>query len=108
MPIASDSHARPPEEQAGGIIPRRPPRFRRTRQVVRILCWIYAIAMIALWLVLRFAGDQWWLATLTLFGPNWIFAIPLIALVPAAAIFRRRSLWTLGLAAFVIAVPVMD
>src|SRR5580765_6055993 len=98
MPVASQAIPSQPMESA----PKPHLRFRRSRKFLAILCWLYALAMIALYFVLCIAGDQWWIATLLLFGPNWLFALPLILLVPAATFFRRRSLWPLLLAAFMI------
>src|SRR5262249_3726457 len=49
----------------------------------------------------------WWPATIFLFAPRWLCALPLLVLVPAAALLRRRRLLVpLGLAAAVIAGPV--
>jgi vancomycin resistance protein VanJ len=52
-------------------------------------------------------SDEWWVATLILFGPRWIWALPLAVLVPWALIRRRRLLWLLGLAVPVLVFPVM-
>ena len=54
-----------------------------------------------------FGGDRWWFATLILFGPRWLCAVPLAALVPAAALVRRRLLWPLTAAAVVAIGPIM-
>ena len=69
--------------------------------------WLYLAAVLVVWLVVRVAGDRWWLATLMLFGPTWICGMPLAILVPAAAVIRRRLLWPLSAAAVVVLVPVM-
>jgi endonuclease/exonuclease/phosphatase (EEP) superfamily protein YafD len=52
-------------------------------------------------------GDRGWLATLFLFGPRWICAIPLPFLAIAAAVCHRRMLLPLAIAAVVIVGPVM-
>jgi endonuclease/exonuclease/phosphatase (EEP) superfamily protein YafD len=62
--------------------------------------------VLAAWLLLRWA-DVWWSATLLLFSPRWLLGLPLAVLVPASAILRRRALIPLGVAAVVIAGPVM-
>jgi endonuclease/exonuclease/phosphatase (EEP) superfamily protein YafD len=63
--------------------------------------------VLAVWLLLRFAGDRWWFATVMLFGPRWLCAVPLAVLLPAAALFRRRMLWVLAAAAIVVVGPIM-
>ena len=52
---------------------------------VRRCVWLYVVALLAVWLLLRFGGDRWWLATVMLFGPRWVYGLPLLLLVPAAA-----------------------
>lgn len=52
-------------------------------------------------------ADTWWVATLILFGPRWIWAAPLPLLVPPALFLRRRLLVPLGAAALVVVFPVM-
>jgi endonuclease/exonuclease/phosphatase (EEP) superfamily protein YafD len=42
-----------------------------------------------------------------LFAPRWIYALPMVVLVPAAAAARRRLLWPLLGAAVVIVGPIM-
>lgn len=64
-------------------------------------------AALLVWLLLWFGGDRWWFATVMLFGPRWIYAIPWIALAPAAAKLRRRSLWPLAAAAGILLGPIM-
>ena len=61
----------------------------------------------AVWLLLRFGGDRWWFATVILFGPRWLCALPLAMLVPAAAIIRRRLLSVLAATAIMVFGPVM-
>jgi endonuclease/exonuclease/phosphatase family metal-dependent hydrolase/putative flippase GtrA len=81
------------------------PGLRRTLTTV---AWLYLGAVLAIWLLLRIGGERWWLATLLLFGPRWLFGLPLVALLPAAAALSRRLLWVLMAAAFVVAFPIMD
>jgi vancomycin resistance protein VanJ len=57
---------------------------------VNALCLIYFAGLAALWLLLRFAGDRWWPVTPILYGPKWIWGMPMLLLVPAAAIARSR------------------
>jgi len=69
--------------------------------------WLYLAVLLGTWLLMRLAGDRWWLATLVLFGPRWLAAAPLVVLVPAAAVVRRRLVWVLLPAAFLAAGPIM-
>jgi vancomycin resistance protein VanJ len=63
-------------------------------------CWIvaYLIGLVAVALALHLLSDRWWPATVILFSPRWLWALPLLVLVPLAAIRARRWLWPLGLA----------
>ena len=72
-----------------------------------VCVWLYVAAVLAVWLLLRFAGDRWWFATVILFGPRWLCAVPLAVLVPAAGLMRRRLLGVLAAAAIVVLGPVM-
>jgi vancomycin resistance protein VanJ len=74
---------------------------------VAVCVWLYLAAVLAVWLLLRLAGDRWWFATVILFGPRWLCALPLAVLAPAAVLFQRRLLWVLATAAIVVFVPVM-
>jgi vancomycin resistance protein VanJ len=74
---------------------------------VLIGVWLYAALLLAVWLLLGLGGDRWWLATVMLFGPRWIYGLPLALLVPAAVILRRRLLWPLAAAVVVYVGPIM-
>jgi vancomycin resistance protein VanJ len=80
MPTA-ESHPRTPPAQA------------------RLLPWwlgLYALAMVGVAVLVQRLSDAWWPATLVLFGPRWLWALPLLALVPAALLWRRQLLWPLA------------
>lgn len=64
-----------------------------------VAVWLYLFAVLLVWTCLRMGGDRWWWATVLLFGPRWIFALPLALLVPAALCCQRRLIWPLGAAA---------
>lgn len=66
----------------------RPARFGRT---IAVGSWLGVLLVLAAWAAIR-AGDLWWPATLLLFGPRWLFALPLLPLLLAAIFWRRRSL----------------
>ena len=57
---------------------------------------------------MRYEGDRWWVATLLLFGPRWLWALPLVPLLPLAVFGRPRSLATLLIAALLLLFPVMN
>jgi len=68
---------------------------RRTKPRVRgalgLCSWAYLVGSVGLWVLLQWA-DDWWVATLSMFLPRWLFAIPLVILVPAAFWVRSRTL----------------
>jgi endonuclease/exonuclease/phosphatase (EEP) superfamily protein YafD len=72
---------------------------------LRRACWLYLVAIVALW-VLLFAADRWWPATLLMFGPRWVLALPAVVLVPAVA-WRRRLLAVVLIALAVVLGPIM-
>ncbi len=68
---------------------------------------IYLLLVLALWLLLHLGADRWWPATLILFGPRWVFALPLLLLAPLAFRLGRRQLLWLAAAAAVLFIPFM-
>jgi vancomycin resistance protein VanJ len=68
--------------------------------------WLYVAGVLIVWLLLRLAGDRWWLATVMLFGPRWVYGLPLLLLVPAAAVLRRRLLVPLAVSTIVLVGPI--
>jgi endonuclease/exonuclease/phosphatase (EEP) superfamily protein YafD len=87
--------------------PRGPAKPSAASRILGWLVWPYGLGVVAVWLLLWQGGDRWWFATLMLFGPRWIYGLPLIALVPAALKVRRRLLLPLALSAGVVAEPIM-
>jgi endonuclease/exonuclease/phosphatase family metal-dependent hydrolase len=71
-------------------------------------CTIYLLLILSVWAILHFCADVYWPGTLLLFSPAWIYAVPLVPLSVAAAIWRRRLLWMLGAVGIVILFPIMD
>ena len=71
--------------------------------------WLYAVCLAAVWLAIYFGGDRWWLPTVMMFGPKWVYGLPLPVLVVWTAIARAgRRPWLLlaasgGLVLFPIA-----
>ncbi|HZW30474.1 MAG TPA: endonuclease/exonuclease/phosphatase family protein [Isosphaeraceae bacterium] len=80
---------------------------RRAGMIVSGASWVYLVVVLGLWVFLTMAGDRWWLATVVLFGPRWIYAVPLVVLIPAAWSCRPRLLGLVLIAAIVVVGPVM-
>ena len=68
--------------------------------------WLYLAGVVAVWLLLRLSGDRWWLATVLLFSPRWLFALPWPVLALGAVSARRRLLWPLAAAALMLVGPI--
>ncbi len=71
------------------------------------LCWGYLAVVLATWVLLRLAGDRWWLATMLLFGPRWLCSVPIVFLLPLAAFVQRKLMWVLAAAMIIVAFPVL-
>ena len=84
-----------------------PPRRARWRLLLAGGIWIYVAAMVLLALWMHAYGDRRWLATLFLFGPRWVCAVPLPLLVAVAAIWQRWLLPPLAIAGMVVVGPIM-
>jgi len=74
---------------------------------LRVAVWLYLALVLVVWLLLGFGGDRWWLATVMLFGPRWVYGLPLLVLGPLAVLLRRRLLGPLLAAALVVVGPIM-
>ena len=75
---------------------------------VAVCVWVYVGLVLAAWVLLRCGGDRWWLPTVMLFAPRWIYALPLLLLGPLAAVTRSRLLWALLAAGAIVFGPMMD
>jgi vancomycin resistance protein VanJ len=110
--------SRAPVDRLGDVRADRTHAARRSRAGLAILphwnehwlnrlCWLYlALALLAVGIVWGIS-DRHWLGTSALFGPRWLLLLPLIPLVPAAVLVRKRNLPLLALAALVALLPVM-
>jgi endonuclease/exonuclease/phosphatase (EEP) superfamily protein YafD len=76
--------------------------------VVAVAVWSYVLGVLLVWGVIAWGGDHWWPATILLFAPRGIYALPLVLLVPLAIALRPR--WLLGLfaGAAVVLWPIAD
>ncbi len=59
------------------------------------------------WILLWAFGDSWWPGTLVLFGPRWILLLPLLVLVPVAALRQRRLLVPIAITGAMVLFPLM-
>jgi vancomycin resistance protein VanJ len=75
---------------------------------VRVSIAVYMAGLVAVLVMLRFASDAWWPASLILFGPRWVWGLPLLALVPLAAWKARGALPILAVAIVLFAWPLMS
>lgn len=69
--------------------------------------YLYLLIVLSVWLLFKVAGDQWWPATLFIFAPRWIIALPLLVLIPVAAWKNRCMLLPLAAALLLIIGPIM-
>ena len=73
-----------------------------------IAAWAYPAALLATWLGLALIGERWWVTTALLYVPCIAFGAPLVVLVPALLLMRRRQLiWTQALAFMLTLFPLM-
>ncbi|MGA2233136.1 MAG: endonuclease/exonuclease/phosphatase family protein [Tepidisphaeraceae bacterium] len=91
------------------------PRFRhatRSRRrfqfAVLVANALYFGLLAVLWIILQLAADSWWIATLILFGPRWVFGVPLLLLLPAVLITNRRMLVLVVVEIFLLMFGIMD
>jgi endonuclease/exonuclease/phosphatase family metal-dependent hydrolase len=92
---------------ASGSSARTGPRRRRAGALVALGALLYLAAVLSIAIALPILGDRWWPATLILFGPRWLIALPLLVLAPAALALRRRALIPLGVAGVLVAIPIL-
>jgi len=60
--------------------------------------WAYVACLTAIWGVIILGGDRRWLPTVMMFGPKWIYALPLPVLFVWSLPRRAKPLIWLGLA----------
>jgi endonuclease/exonuclease/phosphatase (EEP) superfamily protein YafD len=81
--------ASPPEAAAPAS---RGATRRRRNPLVPSFCLAYAVGVLAFFLVIRYAGDHWWPATILLYAPRWPWLLPLFVLLPLT-LHRRDKKW---------------
>ncbi len=87
------------------MAPRRIPRFDA---VLTVTTWAYLAGVFAVTCLLVVLSDVWWPATMVLFGPRWVWALPLCVLAPAAAHRRPALLAPLVVAGWLVLFTIMD
>lgn len=83
------------------------PKRRRLAPLTTLLCALYILAVVALVVILRLTGEQWWLATILLFSPRWLWITPVVVLLPMALLFRRRLILPVFIAGATVLFAVM-
>lgn len=56
---------------------------------------------------MRYIGETFWPAAILLFSPRWIYALPLLAMLPFALWMNRKALIPLSLSGLLVAGPLM-
>ena len=71
--------------------------------------WLYLALLVTVCLAIYWGGDRWWLSTIMMFGPKWIYVAPLPILVIWLAVARasRREWLTLLVVTCVLLFPTM-
>ena len=89
------------------LIPRKP-YISWLGRITQWACWIYPSGLILGWIMMRLGAERWWMGTMLLYGPRWLWAIPLPLLVLLAARLHPRGMRPLALALFIVIWPMMD
>lgn len=106
MPAVETSAVGPSVGPGRPVSPETSPTAPRPLRVLRRLCWLYVAGLTGLWLLLFIGADRWWLPTLVMFGPRWVWGVPLPVLVLLALIRRARAALPLLLAALILVGPI--
>jgi len=67
--------------------------WRIASGVTGVVCVLYALGAIAVWLMFHYVGESWWPATFLMFSPRWIWGLPLPVVLVLSGMFRRRAIW---------------
>jgi endonuclease/exonuclease/phosphatase (EEP) superfamily protein YafD len=80
-----------------------------TRRLVRASAIAYPVALLAIWISLRWIGEAWWASTAALYLPCALFGLPLPFVVLATWLKRMRSLaWAQAVGLFLLVFPIMS
>ena len=79
-----------------------------TRRLVRATAIAYPVALLAIWVSMRFIGEAWWASTAALYLPYALFGLPLPFLVLATWLKgMRRLAWAQAVSLFLLVFPIM-
>jgi vancomycin resistance protein VanJ len=78
------------------------------RRTTLVLALATCGCILAAWGVLALAVDRTWFGTVLAFGPRWVLLAPVLALLPAAALFHRPAAALLVASGAIVVGPVMD
>jgi len=85
----------------------RPAAPRLVPRVLWLATIAYLLLVVAAAIAVWFLADRWWLATVFLFGPRWVLALPLAILIPAALLWDRPLLAPLFVSTLTVLGPVI-
>lgn len=78
------------------------------RGTITVLAVAYPLALLVVVGLLRFVGERWWVTGVALYLPRAPFGAPLLLLVPALLVLRkRRLLWAQAASVLLLAFPLM-
>jgi endonuclease/exonuclease/phosphatase (EEP) superfamily protein YafD len=89
-------------------LPSRKVRRSRLSALTNLLCWSYAVVILALFILMRVFAEKWWIATILLFAPRWVWMLPLAVIIPMTALFRRRMAIPSMVGALIVLFGIMD
>lgn len=76
-------------------------------RILRIAFLLYLVIVLIVLLFVTVLGDRWSIATIVLYGPRWMVALPLIVLIPIAIAVRSWGILIgLAFAGLLIAGPI--
>jgi vancomycin resistance protein VanJ len=76
--------------------------WRRITAAFTAVCWAYPAVLLGIWILMFFAADRWWVATVLLYSPRWVWGLGLVPMVAWAAVRGgRKRIWAVAAAAFV-------
>lgn len=82
-------------------------RWWWARRAVTMVTWGYGVIVLLVLMLQTWLGDLWWPTTMLLYGPRWVWALPLPILAMAAMGLRPVLLPCLAAMGLVVLVPVM-
>ncbi len=83
------------------------PRRTRWQRAIAVVTVLYAASIFALWAWMYIEGDRSWLATIFLFGPRWLCALPLPLVALCVVVWQRRLLWLVAATTVMIFGPLL-